>query len=500
MEQTQKKRKHRRMNSITKRWVRGSLLMTIAALLITETACVYFFIATSYDDVRQALLSRCGTVATQLLASDAQTDSARNIVLRRMVEQFEEKDKFEFMLMNKAGRPVVSTAIYVEQPTHAPEDFTAAQASADGTGRAVYHSASGEHVMAVTMELPVTAGSIVAVRMVTSLTLVDRSILSLVLLSLAVVGLIILFGVWSGMFFVRSIVRPIGEIEHTAAKIAKGNLDIRIENEYNDEIGKLAHTINHMAGELDKTERMKNEFISSVSHELSTPLTSIKGWVETISAVSTDTSENFRRGMQVIASETDRLYDMVEELLDFSRMQSGLKLDLHPLDLAAEAGDAVIAVEPRVHSEGLEITLDEPDAAVPVLADAARLRQVFFNVIDNAVKYSKPGGTIWVRVAVGPNGALCAVSDEGAGIAPEDLENVKIKFFKGRGAVRGSGIGLAVVDEIARAHGGSVDIASTLGSGTTVTLCLPLYDKNAPPPAQRPADEQKGKRHHGRTK
>ena len=116
-----------------------------------------------------------------------------------------------------------------------------------------------------------------AVRFVTSLTLVDQSIAALVAFSLALVTAVVLFSVWTGMFFIRSIVRPIGEIEATAAKIAEGNLDTRIENKYNDEIGKLSDTINHMAGELDKTERMKNEFISSVSHELRTPLTSIKG-------------------------------------------------------------------------------------------------------------------------------------------------------------------------------------------------------------------------------
>lgn len=127
------------------------------------------------------------------------------------------------------------------------------------------------------------------------------------------------------MFFIRSIVRPIGEIEATAAKIAEGNLDTRIENKYNDEIGKLSDTINHMAGELDKTERMKNEFISSVSHELRTPLTSIKGWVETIAAIR-DPPTQISAGADAGSFPARRTVciSMVEELLDFSRMQNGL--------------------------------------------------------------------------------------------------------------------------------------------------------------------------------
>ena len=335
-------------------------------------------------------------------------------------------------------------------------------------------TAMGEKVMAVTVRLPFTSGDIVAMRLVTSLTLVDRSILKLAVLSLSVAAAILVFSVWSGMFFVRSIVRPIGEIEQTAAKMAQGNLDMRISNKYDDEIGKLAGTINHMAGELDKTERIKNEFISSVSHELRTPLTSIKGWVETMSTIRDPADPNYQRGLQVIANETDRLYDMVEELLDFSRMQNGLSLECEKLDLAAEVSDAVLTMTPRARQEGLALRWEEPEAPVPVHADAARLKQVFINVLDNAVKYSPPGGTITVELLQDGHNAFLNFTDEGRGIAPEDLENVKTKFYKGKGAVRGSGIGLAVVDEIVTAHGGSLSLQSEVGRGTTVTVRLPL--------------------------
>lgn len=489
------------MNSITKRWVRGSLLFTIIVLLMAEAVFIYFTVSGAYDEARSAMTTRSATLLAQLSASDAQTEDARGIVLRRMVEQFTDKDRFELALVSQSGRTMVSTLGYVGSAQPAADDYTAAQQSGSGTGSAVYRTPMGEKVMAVTTLLSQPAGAITAVRMVTSLTLVDKSIRGMIALSLAVVSVIVFFTVWSGMFFVRSIVRPIGDIEHTAAKIAEGNLDIRIEKKYNDEIGKLAGTINYMAGELDKTERMKNEFISSVSHELRTPLTSIKGWVETIAAIKDPADENFRRGVQVISSETDRLYTMVEELLDFSRMQNGVVLDAHMLDLVAEVSDAVLTVEQRVQQEGLRLVYDEPELPVPVWADTARLRQVFINVLDNAVKYSPPGGAITVTVTRADGIARVDISDEGQGISPEDLENVKIKFFKGKGAVRGSGIGLAVVDEIMQAHGGSVDLASTLGKGTTVTLRLPLYTKPAAgetsppaasaPPAEAAAQQQK---------
>ena len=344
-------------------------------------------------------------------------------------------------------------------------------------GSAVYRTPMGEKVMAVTSLLPFAAEDLIAVRIVTSLTLVDDNVGAATAVSMAIVILIILVSIRSGVFFIRSIVLPIGEIEETAARMAEGNLDIRITNKYNDEIGKLAGTINHMAGELDKSERMKNEFISSVSHELRTPLTSIKGWIETIERVNDPSDPSFRRGVQVIASETDRLYAMVEELLDFSRMQSGLRLECEVLDLVAEVSDAAIRAGPRVAGEGIRLDYTEPELPMPVWADSRRLRQVFINILDNAVKYSSAGSTISIEILSDGANAYVNITDQGQGIAPEDLENVKVKFYKGKGAVRGSGIGLAVVDEIVTAHGGGVEIQSELGHGTTVTVRLPLYKK-----------------------
>ena len=123
----------------------------------------------------------------------------------------------------------------------------------------------------------------------------------------------------------------------------------------------------------------------------------------------------------------------------------------------------------------LELVYEEPPDPFPVWADPARLRQVFVNVLDNAIKYSPPGGAIFLTLTRGPDTVTASVRDQGRGIAPEDLQNVKLKFFKAKNSVRGSGIGLAVVDEIVTALGGTTEIASTLGQGTTVSVTLPLY-------------------------
>ena len=174
---------------------------------------------------------------------------------------------------------------------------------------------------------------------------------------------------------------------------------------------------------------------------------------------------------------------MVEELLDFSRLQSGVKLNFQRLDLVAEVSDAALMMQARIQQQGLRLEYEEPQLPLPVLADPARLRQVFVNVLDNAVKYSTPGHAIYIDLLQDGESAFVEIRDEGRGIAPEDLENVRQKFYKGRNAVQGSGIGLAVVDEILRAMDGELSIASQLGVGTTVTVRLPMLGAAGPVPA-----------------
>lgn len=468
-------------NSITRRWLRGSLLITLVLVVLAEALFLYSTYEDLYGGVRQAMFSRFSTIEGQLRATGTagdtdETAGSRGRALRRAVEQFDEKDKFEFMLLDPFGDVLTTSSGTFSQELASGDDVDQAMTGDSGAGVSTFRTSAGENVMAVTELVPYTVDGIAAMRLVTSLTLVDRQMLQYTLLSLGLAVLVLGVAVWSGLFFIRSIVRPLGRVETLATRIAAGDLTVRLpDNRYNDEIGRLCATINQMADALAETERMKNDFISSVSHELRTPLTSIKGWVETVAGQGAGDEEVYRRGMAVISAETDRLYDMVEELLDFSRLQSGVKLNCQVLDLVAEATDAALFVEPRLQKEGLRLIFEEPPEPYPVWADPARLRQVFVNILDNAVKYSRPGGSVTLLLSRTSSTVTAAVRDEGRGIAPEDLEKVRIKFFKGKNAVRGSGIGLAVVDEIVAALGGTLDIQSALGAGTTVSVTLPLY-------------------------
>ena len=471
-------------SGITHRWLRGSLFLTVLLVLLVESMFVYNFSRSYYNSVQQTMMRRFSSINGQLkmyTGDTAQKTAAnRSVALRRMVEQFADKDKYEFMLLDGYGGVIASSSGTGADGIVVQDDFNKAQDAPDGVGVAIYRTASGETVMAVCSLVPYAAEDVAAMRLVTSLTLVQAQLKSVFIVSLIVVAAILGFTVASGLYFVRGIVVPLGQVERIAASIARGELDVRlpVTGDERDEVDRLRGTINQMAEGLEETEKMKNEFISSVSHELRTPLTSIRGWVETLRTLDDPTDENYRKGLEIINNETGRLNNMVEELLDFSRLQNGrIRMECRPLDLVAELTDAVLFCEARIRQEGLLLHYTEPEEMIPVYADPDRLRQVFINILDNAIKYSAPGGRITVKLWAGEYKAFVEIIDQGRGIPPEDLENVKTKFYKGSNSVRGSGIGLALVDSIMTALDGTMDIQSTLGRGTVVTLGLPLYHK-----------------------
>ncbi len=471
-------------SGITRRWLCGSLLMTVLLVLLVEGMFLYSCTRSYYNSVQQTMYRRFSSISGQLkmyTGDTAQKASAsRSVALRRMVEQFSDKDKYEFMLLDSYGSVIASSSGTDAEGILTSADFEQAQETGDGMGVAIYRTDSSEMVMAVCCLVPYAAEDVAAMRLVTSLTLVQNQLKNVFLVSIVVVIAILGFTVASGLYFVRSIVVPLGQVERTAASIARGELDVRlpVTGDARDEVDRLRGTINRMAEGLEETEKMKNEFISSVSHELRTPLTSIRGWVETLRTLDDPEDENYRKGLEIINNETARLYNMVEELLDFSRLQNGrLKMSCHPLDLVAELTDAVLFCEARIQREGLLLSYSEPEEMIPVYADPDRLRQVFINILDNAIKYSAPGGRITVKIWQGEYKAFIEIIDQGRGIPPEDLENVKTKFYKGSNSVRGSGIGLALVDSIMTALDGTLDLKSTLGRGTVVTLGLPIYKR-----------------------
>ena len=335
---------------------------------------------------------------------------------------------------------------------------------------------TGEHIMAASSPLMIDGEVVGVMRYVTSLNKVDKQIIIIVAIALGI-GLGILGMVYfSNLYFIRSIVDPVAGITETAKRIAAGSYGVQIEKRYDDEIGALTDTINDMSLKINQSEKMKNEFISSVSHELRTPLTAINGWAETIMNGEVRDAGDVKKGMGIIVSEARRLTNMVEELLEFSRIQDGrFTLSVEPMDIKAELEDAVYTYREFFRREGIELTYQDcPEESIPIIGDPERLRQVFCNLLDNAAKHGGSGGRIDVSIHQDILDAVIQIRDYGPGIPEEELPFIKNKFYKGSSKARGSGIGLAVCEEITTRHEGTLDIGNAEGGGCLVTVRLPI--------------------------
>lgn len=460
--------------SITKRWIVNNLGVIILALLVIEMAIIYAIQNYFYSSAKQYLVSKINAVTSVLSLHSQDSGTNFSSEMRNMLETFNEKDKIELMAINSNGRVALTSSGFSPGADANMPDYEEAMIS--GEGSYIGKLDSGEKILAVSVPISAINSEYSSVRMVTSLTEIDNTIKTYIIVITIVCLVIIVIIITTGLYFAGSIVKPIRQISGIARKFAMGDFSVRIENNSNDEIGELCTAINHMADELSNAETMKNEFISSVSHELRTPLTAIKGWAETLMVDGGEDPETMKKGVGVIVNETGRLSQMVEELLDFSRMQSGhFTLQNANMDILAELGDAVLIYSDKARREQKQIIYNEPEMLPFVFGDKNRIRQVFINVIDNAVKYSSPGDTVTIDAYESDDAKIVvSVTDTGVGIKSSDLAKVKTKFYKANHTRRGSGIGLAVADEIVAMHGGTMDITSPgEGKGTTVTITLP---------------------------
>ena len=467
--------------SITRRWITNNLGVIVLILLVIELAMIYAVQSYFYNSAQQYLVSKINAVNGVLTRYASDAGKNLNTEIRSTLESFSDKDKMELMAIDYDGMIVLTSSGFSPDYALSMPDYDAAMRSGDTYGFSTGRTENGERIMAVSYPITGISEEYSAIRVVTSLESIDNTISGFVLaVTLVAIAVLLLLGL-SDLYFVGSILRPIREINNNTEKFAQGDFSARINQESEDEIGELCAGINHMADELSAAEAMKNEFISSVSHELRTPLTAIKGWAETLTDMASDSANGadpvmMQKGLHIIVGETERLSEMVEELLDFSRMQSGhFSLQMDTMDILAELGDAVLIYMERAKKDQIRVTYEEPEMLPFVYGDKNRIRQVFINIIDNAIKYSDAGGLVQITAEAADDGnaVRITVRDNGCGIKKSDLGKVKTKFYKPNHTRRGSGIGLAVADEIVTLHKGTLEIDSEENVGTTVTITLP---------------------------
>ena len=334
---------------------------------------------------------------------------------------------------------------------------------------------SDKRIMAVSSPVVYSDGQLVGIfRFVAATSVLDLRIGNVALISLLVLILIAAVVLITGNYYIRSVLVPLDEIIEKAKKITSGSYGIQIESKFDDEIGELADTINEMSLQINQTEKIQSEFISSLSHELRTPLTAITGWSETL--LSSDNLDgDTRRGMKIIHREAGRLTEMVLELLDFTRIQDGrMTLNIELADIRSEFEDVIYMYGSRLSQDGIQVKYLDTDLEIPEIScDPMRLRQVFLNILDNAAKHGSEGKLIETAIYYVDESVIITIRDYGPGIPEDELPLVKKKFYKGSSKARGSGIGLAVCDEIVEMHGGTLTLENAQECGTLVTIKLP---------------------------
>lgn len=468
-----------KIRGITKRWLIDSMGIVILLLCFAEAIGLFVLRDTYYARVEQELKVQMESLQNDFSAYLEREDTFY-VAARRFMEEYSLHRHMELIVMDSAGEVTLTSTGYDVDETQKMPDLEEAYRRSDGMGKWRGKNGSGEHVYALSRSVfrfpdkePVGA-----LRLVVSLSKVDRNIAVGSFFIIAIGLLVIGASLYSGIYFINTIVAPVQEAGKMAKRIAQGDFKTRLSVRYRDEIGELCDTINQMAGELGEAEQTKNDFISSISHELRTPLTAIKGWAATLQCVDCEKDRaTYERGLQIIEEESGRLSNMVEELLDFSRLQSGrFRLMMDKMDLVAELSESVYFFQERATRSQMLLEYMEPEFPIVVMGDRNRIRQMFLNILENAVKYSEPGTVIHIRIYLEEECALVTIRDEGCGISAKDLPHIKERFYRANTSRGGSGIGLAVVDEIIRLHGGELLVDSEEGVGTTVTMKLPLLE------------------------
>ncbi|WP_231956219.1 sensor histidine kinase [Aneurinibacillus soli] len=302
---------------------------------------------------------------------------------------------------------------------------------------------------------------------------------------LATGGLFVLISMYAGLQIVTRLTKPLRAMEAAAGEMARGNFAARVDVGITDEVGRLGHALNHMASELAEVEQQRKEFLANVSHELRTPLSYIKGYSEAMIEGVVQAEDDKQRYVTLIHREAGRMQRLVHDLLDLARLEGETyPLTLRPLPLAQLVEDTLEKFCPFLEEKSAQLTM-ELDPDMIVIGDLDRLEQVIHNLCDNALRHLPENGQLTVTLIMAEGGRCrLTVEDNGPGIPEGELARIGERFYRVDKARNrrngGSGLGLSIVRQIVHLHGGTWTIESTVGTGTAVSIYLPLYEYEEP--------------------
>jgi len=306
-------------------------------------------------------------------------------------------------------------------------------------------------------------------------------------------AVILLAGV--SYIFTKRLTRPLFELRNAAKSMSGTNYSVRVHVNSHDEIGALSAAFNTMAEQLEKEvhemeeknvrlaelQQMRSEFVANVSHELKTPLTSIRGFVDTLRNGNIDDPAVQERFLEIIDIEAERLHQLISDILQLSEIE-GMEpdLELQKFDLSALLDDVATLLDDKATERHVSIIVEDCEN-LPVLASKYRIKQILINLVDNAIKYNKPGGRVYIRATREPDKMVAIrVKDTGEGIPAEHLARVFERFYRVDKShsreMGGTGLGLSIVKHIAQLYDGTAVVESQEGVGSTFTVRLHIAD------------------------
>lgn len=276
--------------------------------------------------------------------------------------------------------------------------------------------------------------------------------------------------------FSRYIEKPIVDLKEGVARVAKGDFNFSIKKESDDEIGELVDDFNLMVKKLKNLEEIRKDLVSKITHEISTPLTGIAGFIEAIEDKIIPENE-IPKIVKTIKEEVERLTKLIDDLRNYSFIESiNFKLNFEDIDLKEEINYALDIIKNKYKDKNIKVEISLE--SIGIKGDKKRIKEIFINIIDNAFKFSKEGGTIYVKNYRDKNYAYVSIKDEGIGIDKEDLNKIFTKFYRGKNAelnkTKGTGLGLLITKELVEAHKGKIEIKSEKDKGTEVIVAFPI--------------------------
>ncbi len=293
----------------------------------------------------------------------------------------------------------------------------------------------------------------------------------------------VIFAFLAVSYTANRMTRPVTEMNNAVKRFSRGEFEARVAVSGTDEVSQLGERFNEMADEINALEQSRRSFVANVSHELRSPLTSMRGFLEAMQDGTIPAAEQGKY-LSVVIGECKRMTGMVNDLLDLARIESGMyELKIAPFDVNELVIRTLLTFEARVNARRIEVVMDFENERTVVEGDSAQIAQVIRNLVDNAVKFSPEGGRLTLGIRASKGRAAVSVGDEGEGIRPEDLPYVFDRFFKGEKAHTpagsSTGLGLSIVKRIVEQHGEEIGVASEPGRGTCFTFTLKLHEQQS---------------------